>query len=192
MTPLKIATRILQAGVVAGICVLIWLIKSTPSAPQATTPAAPPPPVTAREPASAPAPESPAASPVENQWGIQVLGLSLTNNDTAVEVRYTVTAPEKTLLLSQTNANAYLLDQATGAQLSMIAPPRSGTPVQGASLRTTRRMARFAGRFPPAPGRIIPGRVYSLEIPNWGLALTNGSKVSFVVNDFRQDDLTVE
>ncbi len=187
---LKLAARILQAGVVAGICVLAWLfLKSNPSPVPAPSEPAPKVPAEA---AAAPALEPRTATSLEQQWGLQILGLSLTNKDTAVQVRYTVVAPDKLLLLSETNASAYLIDQATGAKLPMITPPQAATTAQGASLRTTRRMARMAGQFPPPSSRLMTNRVYSLEIPNWGSAIQSGSKVSLVVNDFRQDGLTVE
>jgi len=188
-------TLALLAGVLVGIGLLLWAYQPAPppAGPSAETPAAERPQADAA-PAPAPVPVAPQASesPLEKQWGIQVVSLSLTNRDTSVQVRYTVVAPEKTLLLAGTNTAAYLINEADGAKLPMITGPSEGDVPQGASARTTRRMMKQAGQFPPPPNRLIAGMTYSLQIPNWGQALQSGSKVSLVVGDFRQDGLTVE
>jgi hypothetical protein len=144
------------------------------------------------EPAAATVPEPAPVSPIEENWGIQVLGLSLTNNDTAVQVLYTVVSPEKTLQLADTNAAVYLVNQADGTKLPMFTASQWGPAAQGAGARTTRRMMHQAGRFPPAPSRLVAGKTFALEIPNWGRSLQSGSKVSLVVGQLRQDNLTVE
>ncbi len=188
---LKLAVRILQVCIVAGVCLLVWLfIKSRPL--PAAAPSEPASVEAAVDAAPAVVTEKAALPPLQQQWGLQVLGLALTNNDTAVEVRYAVVALDKMVLLSETNASAYLINEATGAKLPMITPPQSASVAQGATLRTTRRMARLAGQFPPTSSRLMTGRVYSLQIPNWGMALQTGSRVSLVVNECRQDGLIVE
>lgn len=189
----RIALALSSACLLVGIGLLVWISHSTPPpAAQITEPPTAVQPQAVAEPEANPVTEGASASPLEKQWGLQVLGLSLTNNDTAVQVRYTVVNPEKTLLLAETNAMAYLISQANGTKLPMIALPEEGAVSQGANMRTIRRMMKQAGQFPPAPSRLIAGRTYSLEIPNWGLTLRSGSIVSLVVGELRQDNLTVE
>jgi len=53
-------------------------------------------------------------------------------------------------------------------------------------------MMHQAGKFPPAPTRLIVGGTYSLRIPNWDGALKSGSKVAVVVGNARVDNVTVE
>lgn len=188
----KRITLALWACLLAGVGVLVWIYMTTrPSAGVPAEPSVADQPQAVTEPTAPPATENTSASPLEKKFGLQVLGLSLTNNDMAVRVTYKVLAPEKTLLLGETNITAYLINEANGAKLPMIAPPQDNV-AKGATLRTTRRMARQAGRFPPPPSRLMADGVYTLDIPNWGLALQSGSKVSLVVNEFRQDGLTVE
>jgi hypothetical protein len=75
-------------------------------------------------------------------------------------------------VLGDTNTRTYLINQVNGAKLPMITPPEDGAVPQGASTRTARRMMKQAGQFPPAASRLIAGRTYSLQIPNWGLTLS--------------------
>ena len=191
------ATKLALASLALAIVVLCWKgRRATPPVlvdqPAVAEPVAAAQPVAAAErvttfsPAPAPLPT------LEREWGIQVLGLSLTNNDTSVNVSYTILDPEKTLLLGETNTMVYLMNQSTGTKLPMITPPPEGAAPQGANRRTIRRMMRQAGRFPPTPSRVMAGMTYSVEIPNWNMTLQRGSKVSFVVGDFKQDNLTVE
>ena len=185
-------TLVFLTCALVGIGVLVWIY--WPASPPADTSAEPP---AAEQPQAAPDPAPPAVAPaasasaLEQQWGIQVLSLYLTNSDTSVQVSYRVVAPEKTLLLAETNTAVYLVNEADGTKLPMITVPPEGTAPQGASARTTRRMMKQAGQFPPAPSRLVAGMTYSLQIPNWGRSLQSGSKVSFVIGDLRQDGLVV-
>jgi hypothetical protein len=134
-------------------------------------------------------------STVEEQWGIQIASVALTNADTAVDLRYTVVAPERTGQLTGADVEVYLIDQDTGAKLPMItAQPEStgsSAPTPPPS-RTTRKMMRLAGSFPPPPSRIVEGRSYSLQIPNWGGVLKSGGRVTMVIGGSRAENLIVE
>jgi len=130
---------------------------------------------------------------MEEKWGIKVSGISLTNGDSAVDVRYTVLTPEKTSLLSGANAEVYLIDQTSGTKLPMItAPPTHGTAQAAMPSRAVRNMMRLAGLFPPPSGRLMAGKMYSVKIPNWDGILTSGTTVAFVVGNERVDNLVVE
>ena len=132
------------------------------------------------------------AAAMEGKWGIKVSGIGLTNGDSAVEVRYTVLAPEKTSLLTAANAEVYLIDQASGTTLPMV----TGRPENGASTvapsRSVRNMMRLAGMFPPPSSRLMAGNMYSVKIPNWDRILTSGATVALVVGNERVDNLVVK
>jgi hypothetical protein len=182
---------VVVAGLLMSIGTLVWIFATTPR-PVAQTEVM----TTATEPPAVAEPETPVPTPpaatLEGKWGIQVASLTLTNANAAVDLRYTVVAPEKTALLVDAQAEVYLIDQASGTKLPMMtAPPERTTPT-AVPRRTIRRMMHQAGSFPPAPSRLIAGRAYSLQIPNWDGTIKSGSKVSFVIGDLRQDDLIVE
>jgi hypothetical protein len=180
--------------------VLLWMNRpgtlsaSESAEPSATTePAAAAEPAVAAEPAATVVPTAtPPVTAIEEKWGIQVSGLSLTNAGSAVYLRYTVLAPEKTALLTGADAEVYLIDQASGTKLPMFTAPTESTAPTAVPPRTVRRMMRQAGIFPPPPSRLIAGQTYSLQIPNWGQVLKSGAKVTFVVGKSRVENLTVE
>jgi len=130
---------------------------------------------------------------LEKKWGIKVSGISLANGNSAVDVHYTVLAPEKTTLLTGTNAEVYLIDQASGTKLPMItASSTDATGSAAAPSRSVRNMMRLAGMFPPPSSRMMAGKMYSVKIPNWDSTLRSGSSVALVVGNERVDDLVVE
>jgi hypothetical protein len=180
--------------------VLLWINRpGTPPASVSAEPSATPEPVTTSEPATASDPAATVvptatapATAIEEKWGLQVSSISLTNTDGAVDLRYTVLAPEKTALLTGTNAQVYLIDQASGTKLPMFTAAQDGAAPAIVPPRTVRRMMRQAGIFPPPPNRLLAGKTYSLQIPNWGQALKRGAKVTVVVGNARVENLTVE
>ena len=136
---------------------------------------------------------APVPTALEEKWGIKVSSISLTNGDSAVEVRYTVLAPEKTSLLTGANAEVYLIDQTSGTKLPMTtANPDHHTDSSAAPSRSVRNMMRLAGMFPPPSSRLMAGKMYSVKIPNWDSILTSGTTVAFVVGHERVDNLVVE
>jgi hypothetical protein len=182
------------------ICVSLWLLNSRsapPSsaeepAPAAEAPAPVEPAVADVQVASPPAPITPAAparpGTLEGEWGIRVSSVGLTMAGAAVEFRYTVVDSEKALLLAQGTAEAYLIDQATGAKIS-LAPPT----LQGPSAAHSRaRMARQGGSFPPSPNRLAAGRTNSLLLPNPAGMLRSGSAVTVVVGNVQAQNVLVE
>lgn len=183
------------------ICVSLWLLNNRPAPPSpaeepaaaAETPAPVEPAVVADLPvASQPAPVTPAAparpGTLEGEWGIRVSSVGLTMAGAAVDFRYTVVDSEKALLLAQGTAEAYLIDQATGAKMS-LAPPT----LQGPSAAHSRaRMARQGGSFPPSPNRLAAGRTNSLLLPNPGGMLRSGSAVTVVVGNVQAQNVLVE
>jgi hypothetical protein len=180
--------------VVALVGVLFWINRpGTPPANVSAEPSATAEPAAASEPAAAVVPTATApATAIEEKWGLQVSSISLTNADTAVDLRYTVLTPEKTALLTETNADVYLIDQASGTKLPMFTAAQDGAAPATVPPRTVRRMMRQAGIFPPPPNRLLAGKTYSLQIPNWGQALKSGAKVTVVVGNARVENLTVE
>ena len=173
---------------------LLWLNRPVmPPASVAVEPSVAAEPVAAAEPAATVAPTAtPPVTAIEEKWGLQVSSISLTNADSAVYLRYTVLAPEKTALLTGADAEVYLIDQASGTKLPMFTAPPDSTVPTTVPPRTVRRMMRQAGIFPPPPNRLSAGQTYSLQIPNWGQVLKSGAKVTFVLGKTRVEDLTVE
>jgi len=179
-------------GLVALVGLLVWMNQPVPPpASVAVEPVVTPEPVAAAEPAAVVVPAVPATA-IEEKWGIQVSSLALTNADTAVYLRYTVLAPEKTTLLTGADAEVYLIDQASGTKLPMFSAAKDSTASATATPRMVRSMMRQAGLFPPPPSRLRVGQTYSLLIPNWGQALKSGAKVTLVVGNARVENLTVE
>ena len=174
--------------------VLLWIYRSKPpTGGEVVQPIAASEPETAANPTPAvvPTPTAP-ASALEAKWGIQVSGLTLTNGDSAVDLRYTILAPEKTALLTGADAEVYIIDQASGKKLPMFTVAPASKALSTVPPRTTRRMMRQAGTFPPAPTRMVAGRTYSLLIPNWGQTIKSGALVTVVVGYSRMENLTVQ
>ena len=190
----------LMTVALALICVPLWLLNRRPAplipaqepAPAAETPAPVEPAVADVPVASLPAPVAPAvpARPgtLEGEWGIRVSSVGLTMAGAAVDFRYTVVDAEKALLLAQGTAEAYLIDQATGAKIS-LAPP---TPQGPSAAHSRARMARQGGSFPPSPNRLAAGRTNSLLLPNPGGMLRSGSAVTVVVGNVQAQNVLVE
>ena len=182
------------------ICVSLWLFNSRSAPPSpveepaaAAEAPAPAEPAVADVPVvSPPAPVAPAvpARPgtLEGEWGIRVSSVGLTMAGAAVDFRYTVVDSEKALLLAQGTAEAYLIDQATGAKIS-LAPP---TPEGPSAAHSRARMARQGGGFPPSPNRLAAGRTNSLLLPNPGGMLRSGSAVTVVVGNVQAQNVQVE
>lgn len=129
---------------------------------------------------------------LEEPWGIQVSSVRLTKADSAVDLRYKVVAPEKAALLAGDKTTAYLIDQASGVKIQMLASPQEAAWPTNTRARTAARMMHQAGEFPPPPNRLAAGKTYSLLLPNPGGTVKSGSKVTLVVGNYRTDTLNVE
>jgi hypothetical protein len=111
-------------------------------------------------------------TPLEESWGIRILGLRLSAGGYMLDFRYRVLDPTKAAPLLDRSVKPHLIDQASGAKVIVPSPPKIGP------LRTT--------QAPQA------GRSYFVIFANPGVYIERGSKVTVVIGDFRAEDLTVE
>ena len=120
-------------------------------------------------------PDKPAArSEIENKLGIEIVGLRRSAAGYMLDFRYRLLDPAKAAPLLDRKLNPYLLDEASGAQLSVPDAPKVG------QLRPTSR------------NKVIPGRNYYILFANPGQFLKPGSKVALVVGDLKIEHLTVQ
>jgi len=144
-------------------------------------------------PISAPAEKPGPLSTVENQWGIRVSGVRLTSSNLVMELRYEVTDPAKAASLADGTTAAAVLDPVSGRTIRIGAPPQRPNGVSPHSrARSAALMMREAGSFPPAPNRIVPGKIYCVQLPNLPNLVRKGSEVVVVIGNARTDLLTVE
>jgi len=132
-------------------------------------------------------------SPVEQRWGIQLTSVGLTRSDSALDLRYRVTAPEKAAALAESTNMAFLVHQASSTAIS-ITPPRQEDaqhPRSHSQARSLALMMPRATTFPPPPSRLTPGRTYSILLLNPGGAVKSGHQVAMVVGDTWTGDLIV-
>lgn len=118
-------------------------------------------------------PASGTASPVEEQLGIRVDGITLSAAGYLLDFRYHVNDPEKAAPLLDRKVQPYLLDEASGARFLVPDTPKLG------ALRPT---ARNHG---------IQRSGYYMLFANPGRYLKPGSKVSLVLGETRIDHLVV-
>ena len=189
----------LVACVFVVLLAVVWLFERQPTpARQTAKPPAPgavPADVSATAHADAGAadvipPPPPPPKSLAEQGGIQVASVSLVSPG-ALELRYTVVAPDKLDSLPGAASAPWLVDEATGTKIR-IGPPElaSATPVHSRA-RSAALMMRDAGSFPPPPSRVVPGKVYSVLLPNPRGVIRSGSKVDLVLGDFRTGGLVV-
>jgi hypothetical protein len=191
------AFLVLATFAMAVICVPLWLLNRQPAPPSQTEESDPPveasatvEPVVADAPvAIPPAPVTPARpGTLEGEWGIRVASVGLTMAGAAVDFRYTVVDQEKALLLAQGTAEAYLIDQTTGAKVSLTPPAPKGP----SAARSRAQMVRQGGAFPPSPNRLAAGRTNSLLLPNPAGIVKTGSAVTVVVGDIQAQNVLVQ
>lgn len=139
----------------AGTMGLLWLYRAkapaTESTAEVTTAvesSAVVEPAFAEPPAAEPA-ATDTAGPLEAKWGIQVAGLSLSRADSAVELRYVVTSPEKTASLADQKKEAYLIELVSGAKIPIATPSSEGVGRPHSRARSMALMMPGAGTFPP-------------------------------------------
>jgi hypothetical protein len=112
---------------------------------------------------SAPPPAN-TGSTLEERWGIQVNGISLSMGNAMLDMRYKVVNLEKAAALTDGKTRAFVYDPETGTTLFMPAPPKEGA-------------------FPPGGNRLVAGKTYFAAIANEHGAVKSGSSVSFVIGD---------
>ncbi len=108
----------------------------------------------------------------EESCGLKVVAVRLTSAGGLVDFRYRVIDPEKVSPFLSRNAKPYLIDEASGAKLSVPNMPKVG------SLR--------------AKGKPETDRVYFILFGNSRGLVKKGSRVSVVVGDFKVENLVVE
>lgn len=109
----------------------------------------------------------------EEQWGIQISSIRLTEAGHLIDFRYKIVDPEKAKPLVDPGVKSYLVDQASGARLSVPDMPKVGS-------------LRGKTRFPEA------NKVYYVLFGNTGQVVKPGSKVTVVIGGFKVEDLVVE
>ena len=110
-------------------------------------------------------------SSLEEKWGIQVIAVRLTAAKTMVDFRYRVVDAAKAKPLLDRKENPYLLDQASGAKLSVPAS-------KVGNLRAT--------------SNPIAGRNYFILFQNTRSVVKAGSRVTIAIGEFRAENLTVQ
>jgi len=143
--------------------------------PGPTAEAEPAPPAAGLAPATpAPAPiPTPATPPLEEEWGIEVVGVYRAVGGTSLDLRYRVLDSEKAASMAELQGNTFLIDEATKTSLSLPKTAKTG------SLRRSSQMLQA-------------GRTYSLAFPNPGGRFKSGSQLTFVMGSFRAEHLTVQ
>jgi hypothetical protein len=113
-----------------------------------------------------------AERPLEERWGIRILGMKLTAGGFMLDFRFLVEDAVKAASLFSGSTVPYLLDPVTGAEFMIPSPPKVGR------LRTTRSPEN--------------GRVYWMFFANPGRFIGRGDRVTVVAGEFRAENLTVE
>ena len=108
---------------------------------------------------------------IEEQWGIEVEGISLSAAGYMLDFRYKVVDPVKATPVLRRSTRSYLIDQATGAKVQV--------PItKVGSLRQTTLK-------PEA------GRTYFVIFANPGKFVNPGNKITVAIGDMRIEDLVV-
>ena len=193
VAPVKPGTVVVLACLLAVILIAGWVLKVHPfgRSPESAAGPAVKRPVAARVAANAGEPE--VVPSVEDQWGIRVAGIKLTSANLVMELSYQVTDPAKAALLNDGTTAASVLEPTTGTTIRIGAPPqRAGSVSQHSRARSAALMMRGAGSFPPAPNRIVPGKTYTVQLPNAPDIVKKGVQVVVVIGDVWTDDITVQ
>ncbi len=110
---------------------------------------------------------------MENTWGIQIVGLNLSAAGYMLDFRYRLTDADKASPIMNRKIRPILIDQQSGATLTIPDTPTLG------QLRQSSRQAQL-------------GRTYFMMFANPGKFIQPGSKMTLVVGDMKLHDLTVE
>lgn len=110
---------------------------------------------------------------LEEKYGIQVDGIHLTAAGYMLDFRYLVQDTAKASSLFTPGLKPYLIDQSSGAQMMIPAPPKIGP------LRTSGK-------------DLIAGRVNFMLFANPGCYIKAGNKVTVVMGECRIEDLVVQ
>jgi hypothetical protein len=111
-------------------------------------------------------------APVEEIYGVSIVGIKLSGNGYLVDFRYRVIDPGKAAVLFDRKATPYLVDQASGLKSTVPTGPRMG------ALR--------------AKGTPVAGKTYFILFSNGKKVVKKGSIVDVVIGDFKAEGLIVE
>ena len=110
---------------------------------------------------------------IENQWGIKIVAIRLTEAGFMVDLRYKVLDAEKAKPILRLSDRAYLIDQKTGIKVDVPSMPKAG------SLRSTSRVP-------------LVGKQYFILFGNNLKFINPGDRVTVVIGDLRIENLVVE
>ena len=187
----------LVACIFMGLLTTFWFLAHQPApasqAAQVAVPMVGDADAVATESKAAPVIPQPALPPksLAKEGGIQVASVAVVS-PYALELRYTVVAPDQLNSLPEGEHAPCLVDEATGTKIRIGPPERASAGPAHSRARSAALMMRESGSFPPPPSRVVPGKVYSVVLPNPRGVIRSGSKVDLVLGDFRTDGLTVQ
>jgi len=107
-------------------------------------------------------------------------------------VSYKVLAPDKATLLSDDSIPVLLIDQSSGAKISLRVSSPMGAVPSHSRARSKALAAQQPWSFPAPRNKLVAGREYSFVISNPEKTVKSGSMVVLVVGNYRTDALTVE
>jgi hypothetical protein len=135
-------------------------------------------PVIAAPPVQPPEPYTPEMAKMQEQFGLTVL--TVTAKEKAIEVVFQVYTPEKAAQILSPNTERYLVDQKSGTRLIVpSAAPRPG--------RERRRVTSIRLVIGSNSGQ----RGYVVTFDNSQGLVQPGDKVTFVMDEYHVEDLTV-
>jgi len=108
----------------------------------------------------------------QRNWGVDILGVQRVSSGEMLAFRYMILDPEKAKGFNDKRNGAYLIDEKSGAKLTVPQMEKVG------ELRTT--------TTPEA------GRMYWMVFANTNRVVDVGSKVDVVIGDVRVNELTVD
>jgi hypothetical protein len=127
----------------------------------------------ADEPVTPPDAAKKAEPTMEERWGVKVIGIHLSAAGYMLDFRYRVLDPTKAGPLFDLQIKPCLIDQATGARMMVLSPPKLG------AMRSSAKS-------------VIADRNYFIMFANPGQYIKAGSKVTVEIGQFKAEDLTVQ
>ncbi len=112
------------------------------------------------------------SSTLAERWGIDRIRIMRTGAGHLLDFRYRIVDARKAAALQEKGSRPLLIDNKSGARLTVPRTPKAG------ALRNA--------------GRARVGRTYFALFANAGGLVRSGDRVSVVINDFRANDLVVE
>jgi len=112
---------------------------------------------------------------MEEQWGVRVESIRSTAAGNMIDFRYRILDADKALPLVDRRIKAYLIDEASGASLTVPNTAKVGP------LRQTVKY-----------GKPKEDRIYLVIFGNPGKFVKPGNKVTVVIGDFRAENLILE